>query len=446
MLEQYKNAIVFAMNSPNTRTFYNLLGNSLLATTTNMFVWFALTFWVFLTTGSVLATSYIAGTFAVANMFSALFFGGIVDSTRKKTAMLYSSLASFLCYGLGTVILISSPAEAFSRVDSPALWGLIITLMIGSVAGNLRTIALSTCVTLLFTEGRDKANGLIGMVNGAGFALTSVVSGLVIGFASIEVALYGAVTGTVLAIIHLLTITLTEPEIIHSETTPKRLDLRGTWRIVYAVPGLLALIFFTTFNNFLGGVFMALMDAYGLSLMSVEGWGIMLSVMSIGFIAGGVLIARFGLGNNPLRRMLLVNVITWTTCIFFVIQPSVILLGIGMLIWMTLIPYIEATEHTVVQKVVPFERQGRVLGFAQSIESGASPVTAFLIGPLAQFFFIPFMTTGAGVALIGDWFGTGPDRGIALVFIVAGLIGLLVTITAFQSQAYKLLSKQFSTT
>ena len=36
------------------------------------------------------------------------------------------------------------------------------------------------------------------------------------------------------------------------------------------MPGLTALILFSAFNNFLGGVFMALMDAYGLSLVSVR--------------------------------------------------------------------------------------------------------------------------------------------------------------------------------
>lgn len=52
--------------------------------------------------------------------------------------------------------------------------------------------------------------------------------------------------------------------------------------------------------------------------------------------------------------------------------------------------------------------------FAQSIEQAASPLTAFMIGPIAQFIFIPFMTTGAGVDLLGTWFGVGADRGIAL--------------------------------
>ena len=95
----------------------------------------------------------------------------------------------------------------------------------------------------------------------------------------------------------------------------------------------------------------------------------------------------------------------------FTLQSSVPLLLIGMLVWMALMPAIEAAEQTVLQQVVPFEKQGRVFGFAQTIENAASPVTALMIGPFAQFVAMPFMTDGAGVELIGDWFGTGDERG-----------------------------------
>jgi DHA3 family multidrug efflux protein-like MFS transporter len=95
--------------------------------------------------------------------------------------------------------------------------------------------------------------------------------------------------------------------------------------------------------------------------------------------------------------------------------------------------------------VVPVERQGRVFGFAQSVEQAASPLTAFLIGPLTQFVVIPFMTDGLGAQWIGGWFGTGPARGIALVFTVAGFLGLVVTIIAFRSRAYRKLSAAYAT-
>ncbi len=78
-----------------------------------------------------------------------------------------------------------------------------------------------------------------------------------------------------------------------------------------------------------------------------------------------------------------------------------------MAVYMLLVPYAEAAEQTILQRVVPYERQGRVFGFAQSVELAASPLTAFLIGPITQLVFIPFMTTGSGADLIGPWFGTG---------------------------------------
>jgi len=53
--------------------FYNLLGNNFIAGTTNAFIWFAVTYWTFLETRSVLATSWVAGIFTMANMFSAFF-------------------------------------------------------------------------------------------------------------------------------------------------------------------------------------------------------------------------------------------------------------------------------------------------------------------------------------------------------------------------------------
>ncbi len=430
------------------KLFHQLLANTLIASITNAFVWFALTFWVFLETKSVLATSLIAGTFAVTNMVGAFVFGQFVDKHKKRTSMIVSSIASLMAYSLGAVILFTAPPESFSHISSLRLWVLILVLMLGSVAGNLRMIALSTTVTRLFDKDRDKANGMVGAANGISFSITSVLSGLAIGFYGMKVAITCAIAGMSLVLLHLVSIHFVEP-------SPQKLDENGDVTehtklpisaliaIVSSIPGLFGLIFFTTFNNFLGGVFMALMDAYGLSLVSVQTWGMMFAVLSFGFILGSTYIAKRGLGAYPLKLMLSINVVTWTTCIFFTVQPSIILLAIGMFIWMTLAPFIEATEQTLIQSIVPYEKQGRVFGFAQSIESAATPITAFLIGPIAQLIFIPFMTTGAGVELIGSWFGTGMNRGIALVFIIAGTIGLMVTLLAFRSRSYKLLSQGY---
>src|SRR5918993_2676165 len=430
------------------KTFHAALANSLVAFIVNNFVWFAVTFWVYLETKSVIATSVMAGIFTLTIAFSGFFLGSLVDRFPKKRVMLLSSFVSLVLYAIAGVIFVTTPYEVFRDASSFQLWAFIVLALVGAIGGNLRSIALSTLVTILVAEeGRDKANGLVGTANGVAFLGASIFSGLVIGFLGVAWMLGIAVGMTLLVIGHLWTLAIPDfakqvegaPEVGGQQSTGG-IDIRGTIRAIRLVPGLFGLIFFHTFNNFLGGIFMSLMDAYGLLLVSVQVWGALWGFLSLAFIVGGLVVSRKGLGRNPLRTLFLSNIVMWSACCVFTLQPSVVLLTVGIFVWLSLIPAVEAAEQTVLQKVVSPERQGRVFGFAQSVEQAASPVTAFLIGPVAQLIFIPYMTTGAGAEAIGGWFGTGPDRGMALIFIVAGCIGLVVSLLALRSRSYRHLS------
>jgi MFS transporter, DHA3 family, multidrug efflux protein len=437
------------------RAFVHLLVNTLLVSVINFTVWFAVTFWVFLETKSVLATGMVAGIFLVATALSGIWFGSLVDHHRKKTTMQVSALVSLAFYAVAFTLYQLTSEQTFANPASVMLWVFIVVSMFGVIAGNIRSIALMTLVTLLIPEDRrDRANGLVGTTLGVSFLVTSVISGLLVAAGGMfYVLLLGMVT-LALSVVHLALVRVEEqPEGAATQdaesTDPQakehKVDLRGTLRIVRGVPGLLALIGFACFNNFLGGAFMALMDAYGLYLVSVQTWGLLWGALSACYIIGGLAVAKTGLSKNPIRLLLLVNVAFWGVTCLFPLRSSVILLAAGMAIYMVLGPYAEASEQTILQKVVPYERQGRVFGFAQSVELAASPLTAFLIGPITQLIFIPFMTTGAGAELIGGWFGTGPDRGIALVFVLLGLVGLGVTILALFSRPYRQLSTRYAT-
>ena len=63
--------------------FLHCLANTLLANIVNFTVWFALTFWIFLETKSVLATGMIAGIYLVLTAAFAIWFGSLVDHHRK---------------------------------------------------------------------------------------------------------------------------------------------------------------------------------------------------------------------------------------------------------------------------------------------------------------------------------------------------------------------------
>ena len=430
------------------KPFHQILANNLVANVTNFTVWFAITFWIFLETRSVFATGMVAGIYLIFTAGLGFWLGSIVDHNAKKLTMMGSSVVSALFYAAALALVLFEPEGAFRDPFGPYLWLFVLVVMLGVLAGNIRAIALPTLVTILIPESeRDKANGLVGMVSGIGFLTTSVISGFLVAYTGMLGVLSLAFGMTILAFLHLGSVHIDEGRPVPSADAPaepKRVDIGGTIRVIAAVPGLFALIFFACFNNFLGGIFMALLDAYGLSLVSVEVWGLLFGVLSTAFIASGIIIARTGLGKNPLKTLLLVNLITWSVCCVFTIQPSIWLLAAGCFVWMLLGPYAEAAEHTTLQKVVPLERQGRVFGFAQSVEQSASPLTAFLIGPLTQFVVIPFMTDGAGADAIGWWFGTGPARGMALVFTLAGIVGVIITIIAFNSRYYRDLSAAYA--
>jgi DHA3 family multidrug efflux protein-like MFS transporter len=249
-----------------------------------------------------------------------------------------------------------------------------------------------------------------------------------------------AILLTALALTHLLFLRIPEAPPAHEAGRRPTVDLGGSVRAVRAVPGLFALILFSTFNNLIGGVYLALMDPYGLTLFSVEMWGVVFAVAATGFILGGAVIARWGLGSNPIRTLLLVVVGMGVLGSLFTIREWWLLYAAGIWLYMAIVPAAEAAEQTVIQKVVPFERQGRVFGFAQAFEFAAAPVTSFLIAPIAEFWIIPYMRSDDGQDRWSWLLGTGEARGIALVFFVAGLLMVALALVAFTTRSYRLLS------
>src|SRR5918994_588240 len=82
------------------RVFRQLLANTLMTGVTSTFLWFALTFWVYLETHSVVATGVIGGAFSISSAVLGPFFGTFVDRHRKHTAMMLTTSASAVCFAV----------------------------------------------------------------------------------------------------------------------------------------------------------------------------------------------------------------------------------------------------------------------------------------------------------------------------------------------------------
>lgn len=428
------------------KPFYQILVNTLIANVTTSFLWFALIFWIYLETRSVLATGIIGGMYMLLVAIFSIIFGTIVDHHKKKNVFVFSSTFTLVMFALAGGMYMLLPTESLLNVANPLFWLFIGVILIGAVVENMRNIALSTTVTLLVDEDkRANANGLVGTVSGIGFIVTSVFSGLAIGLLGMGWTLAIAIVLTALALIHIYFVQIPEKGIAHDpELANKKVDIKGSIAAIRGVPGLFALLIFSTFNNFIGGVYMALMDPYGLTLFSVEMWGILFGVAGTGFVVGGILVAKFGLGRNPLRTLLRLAIVMGLLGALFTIREWWWLYAAGIWLYMVMIPAIEAAEQTVIQKVVSYKRQGRVFGFAQAFESAAAPITAFLIAPIAEFFIIPYANSEVGASQLAPLLGMGEARGIALVFLVAGIVMAIAAAAAFLTKSYHRLSVSYA--
>lgn len=428
-----------------SRTFAGILVNTALANITTSYLWFALTFWVYLETRNVIATGVVGGAYMLLIALSSISFGTFVDRYRKLAVMRFAAVFTLGMFALSGAVFLLVPRPRLLDLAQPWFWIFTLVILIGAVVENLRNIALSTTVTILIEpDRRANANGMVGMVQGLMFLVTSVLSGLSVGLLGMGWTIAVAIALTAVAFAHLLTLRM--PEEVRAAASDARggFDVRGAMAAVLAISGLFALILFSTFNNFVGGVYMALMDPYGLEMFPVELWGIFLAVGSSGFLVGGGLIAKFGLGKNPLRTLLWAVVVMGVLGAVFTLREWAWLYVLGIFLYLTLVPVVEAAEQTVIQRVVPLPKQGRVFGFAMAFESAAAPITAFLIAPVAQFWIIPYARSAEGSAQLAPLLGEGTSRGIALVFLVAGIMLIAAALLAFLTPVYRRVSEEYA--
>jgi DHA3 family multidrug efflux protein-like MFS transporter len=79
-----------------------------------------------------------------------------------------------------------------------------------------------------------------------------------------------------------------------------------------------------------------------------------------------------------------------------------------------------------------------------TFEAAASPITALMIAPVAEFFIVPYMETAAGQERWGPLLGAGESRGIALVFFWSGVAMIVLGAAAFFTRTYRTLSFSYA--
>ncbi len=397
----------------------SLLGSGLTA--------FALGVWVFLQTGSVtrFAITFLAGT-VPATVISPL-AGALVDRWNRRSVMIACD------FGLALSTLTLMWLFSANRLE---IWHIYAAVAFSSVLNAFHWPAYSTLVPLLVP--RKHFGRVNGMMQGAE-ALAQLAAPVIAGILVVTIKIRGVLLIDCATFLFAL-ITLSVVRVPGISSASEEAAAKGSllheaaygWSYIAARPGLLGLMMFFAFSNFLAGVVEVLAQPLILSFASAAKLGAVLSIGGSGMVIGSVAMSTWGGPKRRVWGILGFHLLASLAFIFMGLRPSLTLVTGSAFVILLCMPIINGSNRALMNTKVEPGVQGRVFAMSRMITSLTLPLGYLIAGPLADRVFGPLLAPGGPLAgSVGKILGVGPGRGIGLLFVVMGTLAVVVTVTGY---------------
>jgi DHA3 family macrolide efflux protein-like MFS transporter len=398
------------------RTFLTVWAGQLVSITGTTLTGFALQIWVYLETGSVTRLALVTLAFALPSVLLSPIAGALVDRWDRRLTMLGADLLA----GLTTLAI---AALYFS--GHLEIWHLYLLTGVGALGNAFQAPAWMAAIPLLVPKKHlGRANGLVQVNEAIGLVAAPAIAGAMLATLGLGAVLLTDVATFVVAVITLAIVRFPPiPRGEYAATGSIRADVAAGWRYLRQRTGLLWLLTVYAGINFVLAFVDTLIIPLIVSFASEAAAGGVLSAAGVGMLAGSLLMSTWG---GPKRRRIawiLGGIAVGGLCVVVVgLRASLPLIAVGSVLLMLGTPVINTTSQVIWQlKVVP-EMQGRVFALRRMVAQAAFPIGILLSGPLADRIFEPLLAERGSLAgSAGRVIGTGPGRGIAFMFILAGL-------------------------
>ncbi len=425
MLKTLKNPEMSVFNIVWLGQLVSILGSNL----TN----FALDIWVYQHSDSVTQLSLLFLFTTLPNVLLSPFIGVVIDKYNRRLVMIFSDSGVALITLIMFFLLLTGKIE---------IWHIYLANTVSSICNAFQAPAFTASTTLLVPKQHlARANGMNELSEALGELLSPVLAGVFLGIIHLSGIIALDLGSFLFALTTLLLVRfpsqkLTEDAEYEEENNKISLLQEVTFGFNYLKTrsGLLALLFFFTVNNFLTGILTILAYPLILSFATTAQLGVILSIGGVGTLVGSLIIITWGSEQkNYINILFFFMLVNGFAMMLAGSYPSVILLIIAAFMFFMAIPFVTSSAQVIFQKKVAPEVQGRVFSVNSSIATASLPLASLVAGPLADRIFEPLMSANGLLAgSIGQFIGTGPGRGIGLMFIILGILTMLVTIIAYQ--------------
>ncbi|AKB46964.1 Macrolide-efflux protein [Methanosarcina sp. Kolksee] len=320
------------------------------------------------------------------------------------------------------------------------LWQIYFGIATSSVFSAFQEPAYKALITDLLPEAQyARASGLVQLASSAQYLISPFLAGVLLTIIDIKfIFLIDTTTLLISSSIVIWIRNISGKVKIDQHKQNIIADLKEGMKEFSNNRGVVNLVIITMITLFFVGLLQSLFIPLLLSLTTVKTVGISQSICASGILIGSLFIGVFGSKNRYVKTL---SISLFLSGIFFAnlgLSKNIIFVTLAGFMFFATLPFINTSIEVLIRKNIDNRKQGRVWSLISMITYLGSIMAFAVAGFLADKIFNPLLEVdGLLVETAGLIAGTGENRGIALMFIISGLMISMIALLIWQNEKIK---------
>lgn len=385
---------------------------------------FGLGIWVYQETGSAMNLAYVVLASQLPALFVSPFAGALIDRWDRRWAMLLSDAGA----AIGTLAIM-----LLLLTDSLELWHLYLALGVSGVFSAFQFPAYGAAITLMVDKDEyARASGFVQLAGSVGRIAAPAAAAAIVVWAGLTPLFVIDFVTFLVAVATLVAVRFPSHE--PSERQGRGVvgllrEARQGLDFVLVRRALLILMLSFVMVNFAFAFQSVLLIPLLLETTTEQVAGWVVSIAAGAVVTGSLALGAWGGPKNRIAGVYVPIFAMGIGLSLIGLRPSVLLIIAGILLMNGTHPIAGGSSQAIWQSKVPPNLQGRVFAIRQVSAIISSPPAYLFAGFLADRVFEPLMADASGpVALL---VGSGPGRGMGLMFVLVGLFVMAVVLAAW---------------
>ncbi len=387
---------------------------------------FAMGIWVYGITGSAMSFGATLIFSRLPGIFMLPISGVLADRYSRRIILICSNVCS------ATVTLVLAFLVYSNKLQ---IYHIYLAVSIKSFASAFQRPAYLAAVAQITPKRYlGQANGFVQLSNSIGEMLAPVLGGFLIAVWNLSGIIFLDFISYAICIVTLLSIRFPSTMFRRNDESFFT-QMASGWNFICRRKSYIALVIYFVVFNLLVGIVSVLVTPLVLSFASSVKLGLISAATGLGGLLGGVLMSMWGGTKRRSEGMIGFGITMGLAYVLIGLRADIRLVVIGVFAYGVSMSLMNAHWQTLIQSKVRHELLARVFSINQMFVLWAIPLGYYLGGILSDKFFKPLLSTQNQISNNIAWLvGTGPERGIGLLFV---MVGLLIAIWGTIGMKYK---------